>query len=246
MCGTVTTHDGETRRFGFVPGADATPRSRIRNTLEEQGLRQDQMVTFLTDGADDLAGFCEYMNYTADYVLDWFQIAIRFTVLANTATSITLTPSDDDVDDGVDQQWCTGEIDVAREAIGRAKWSLWHCNNHRALQVLDGAGETLHCCDENTVRTKTLRMLGELVGYLEHNRHRLPSYAERQLAGEPVSSAAAESAVNQVIAKRMVKKQRMRWTPAGVHRLLQIRTRVHDHQLDNDTARWHPNQPIAA
>jgi len=26
VCGTVTTHDGNTRRFGFVPGADNTPR----------------------------------------------------------------------------------------------------------------------------------------------------------------------------------------------------------------------------
>jgi len=62
--------------------------SRIRNMLDAQGLRQDQLVTFLTDGADDLAGFCEYMNHTADYVLGWFHIAMRFTVLTNTATSI--------------------------------------------------------------------------------------------------------------------------------------------------------------
>jgi len=36
------------------------------------------------------------------------------------------------------------------------------------------------------------------------------------------------------------------WTPAGAHRLLQVPTRVLDHQLDNDIARWHPTQPIAA
>jgi len=52
--------------------------------------------------------------------------------------------------------------------------------------------------------------------------------------------------VNQIISKRMVKKQQMRWTPAGAHRLLQIRTRVLDHQLDNDITRWHTTQPIAA
>ena len=34
VCGTVTSHDGTTRRFGFVPGADATPRSRIRAVLD--------------------------------------------------------------------------------------------------------------------------------------------------------------------------------------------------------------------
>jgi hypothetical protein len=90
-------------------------------------------------------------------------------------------------------------------------------------------------------------MIGELVVYLERNQHCLLSYAERHLAGEPISSAPAESAANPVIAKRMVKKQQVRWTPAGAHRLLQIRTRVLDHQLDNDITRWHTHeQPAAA
>ncbi len=232
VCGTVTAHDGKTRRFGFVPTVDQSPRARIRTTLDVQGLRQDQLVTFLTDGADDLAGFCEHMNFTAEYVLDWFHIAMRFTVLTNTAKAITWTPDDDEFE--MDQAWCTAEADAMREGFERAKWFLWHGNHRRALQVLDDAADTLYCCDDNTNRTKATRMLRELIGYLENNRHRLPSYAERQRAGEPISSAAAESAVNQVIAKRMVKKQQMRWTPTGAHHLLQTRTRVLDHQLDND------------
>jgi hypothetical protein len=40
-----------------------------------------------------------------------------------------------------------------------------------------------------------------------------------------------ESAVNQVVIKRMVKKQQMRWTPRGAHLLLQIRTRVLNEEL---------------
>ena len=83
-------------------------------------------------------------------------------------------------------------------------------------------------------------MLDELAGYLERNQGIIPSYAERHLAGEPISSATAEATVNLVIAKRMVKKQQMRWSPAGAHNLLQVRTRVLDHQLDHDINRWHP------
>ena len=63
---------------------------------------------------------------------------------------------------------------------------------------------------------------------------------QRRLAGEPISSATAEATVNTVIAKRMVKKQQMRWSPLGAHRMLQIRTRVLDNQLDHDINRWHP------
>ena len=46
--------------------------------------------------------------------------------------------------------------------------------------------------------------------------------------------------VRQVISKRMVKKQQMRWTPHGAHLLLQVRTRVLNDQLANDFHRWYP------
>jgi hypothetical protein len=48
-----------------------------------------------------------------------------------------------------------------------------------------------------------------------------------------------ESAVNQVVSKRMVKKQ-MRWTPRGAHLLLQVRTRVLNDELGNAFRRWYP------
>jgi hypothetical protein len=37
-----------------------------------------------------------------------------------------------------------------------------------------------------------------------------------------------ESAINQVVSKRMMKKQQMGWSPRGAHLFLQIRTRVLD------------------
>jgi len=46
--------------------------------------------------------------------------------------------------------------------------------------------------------------------------------------------------VNQVISKRMVKKQQMRWSPRGAHLLLQLRTCVLDGDLATDFARWYP------
>ena len=49
-----------------------------------------------------------------------------------------------------------------------------------------------------------------------------------------------ESAVNQVISKRMVKKQQMRWSPRGAHLLLQIRTRVLNDTLADDYRCWSP------
>ena len=61
-----------------------------------------------------------------------------------------------------------------------------------------------------------------------------------------------ESTVNQVISKRMVKKQQMRWTPRGAHLLLQVRTRVLNDDLADTFHRWYPafrptvdQQPVA-
>ena len=69
---------------------------------------------------------------------------------------------------------------------------------------------------------------------------RKPNYGERYRAGEVISSSIAESAGNQVISKRMVKKQQMRWSPRGAHLLLQLRTRVLNDPLADDFHRWHP------
>ena len=49
-----------------------------------------------------------------------------------------------------------------------------------------------------------------------------------------------ESAVNQVVSTRMVKKQQMRWSPRGAHLLLQVRTRVLNDTLTDDYRRWYP------
>ncbi len=48
-----------------------------------------------------------------------------------------------------------------------------------------------------------------------------------------------EATVNQVISRRMVKKQQMRWSPRGAHLLLQVRTRVLNDDLAADFALWY-------
>jgi hypothetical protein len=46
--------------------------------------------------------------------------------------------------------------------------------------------------------------------------------------------------VNQVVSKRMVKKQQMRWTQRGAHLLLQVRTQVLNDDLRPTFERWYP------
>ena len=78
---------------------------------------------------------------------------------------------------------------------------------------------------------KLLKAVTELGGYIRANASCIPNYGEKYRHGETISSAFVESAVNQVVSKRMVKKQQMRWTPEGAHLLLQVRTRPLNREL---------------
>ncbi|RZL87549.1 MAG: hypothetical protein EOP82_25955 [Variovorax sp.] len=72
----------------------------------------------------------------------------------------------------------------------------------------------------------------ELLGYLRNNTNSLPNYGRRYRAGRRISSAFAESAVNQL----MSKSQQMRWDPRRARLLLQVRVRLIDGQLRDDFA----------
>jgi hypothetical protein len=78
------------------------------------------------------------------------------------------------------------------------------------------------------------------MNYITTNVEAIPNYADRHRHGEPIATGFVESAVNQVVSKRLVKKQQMRWTLSGAQRLLQVRARVLNKQLRGDFERWHP------
>lgn len=60
--------------------------------------------------------------------------------------------------------------------------------------------------------------------YIASNRSAIINYGKRYRAGLRVASTLAESAVNSLVGKRMVKSQQMRWSVRGAHMLMQVRT----------------------
>ena len=62
------------------------------------------------------------------------------------------------------------------------------------------------------------------------NARYLVNYGRRYRKGLPISSAIAESAVNQVVSMRFAKKRQMRWSDEGAHLLAQVRV----HALNGD------------
>jgi hypothetical protein len=67
-----------------------------------------------------------------------------------------------------------------------------------------------------------------------------PHYAVRRRRGEPISTAFIESAVNEIIAKRMNKKQQMRWNRVTVQPFLDVRTAVLNGGLEDIFRRRYP------
>ncbi len=88
---------------------------------------------------------------------------------------------------------------------------------------------------------KLLGKLEEFIVYLDNNRHFIVNYGDRYRHGEPIASGFVESAVNQVVSKRFVKRQQMAWRPRHAHNLLQIRTAVLNDQLRSYVERWYPS-----
>jgi hypothetical protein len=119
--------------------------------------------------------------------------------------------------------------------------SWWHGNVPEALEeIADLAWQCEAAAETHPGGTKLAKALAEFRGYIANNRGAIPNYGERYRNGEAISSAIAESAVNQVVSKRLVKKQQMQWTPRGAHLLLQTRTQVLNGDLEATFRDWYP------
>jgi hypothetical protein len=218
---------GSPKCFGFVQTYDTKPKRRLFEVLRSQGAQANQQVTFLTDGADDVRDLPLYLTPQAEQFLDWFHVTMRLTVMGQMAKGIR-PPAQPDL-----------ASDVGRE-LDRLKWLRWHGNVFRALQTVGDLETDLDVEGAGPEQRKLLKAVSEFGGYIGANADSIPNYGERYRAGETISTAFVESTVNQVVSKRMVKRQQMRWTPRGAHLLLQVRTRVLNNELADDFHRWHP------
>jgi hypothetical protein len=147
----------------------------------------------------------------------------------------------------------TYECPITKEGIlkelERMKWFLWHGNLFQADETLtdlmfevDGAMEEDREAKRpaHVVLKKFAHALEEFGTYIDNNASGIVNYGERHRCGERISTGFAESTINQLIAKRFVKKQQMRWTPRGAHLLLQIRAQVLNDDLHGRFERWYP------
>jgi hypothetical protein len=178
-------------------------------------------------------------------LLDWFHLTMRLTTMTQSAKGLPETMGD--------EKPVSLRDEVVRQ-LERTKWFLWHGNVFRAMQVLSSILfdlEMASCEREDGKSSKLCKAVQEFHTFIDRNRAFIPNYGERYRNGERISTGFVESTVNQVVSKRMVKKQQMRWSQRGAHLLLQIRTRVLNGDWEDVFRSWYPGfraqtQPVFA
>ncbi len=219
---------GAAKCFGFVQGHDQKPKRRLFEVLKAQGLQMNQAITFLSDGGDTVRELQLYLSPESEHILDWFHVTMRLTMMQQLAKGVP-TPAD-----------TPGQRTVTAQ-LERIKWYLWHGNVFRALQEIEELEWALEDVEQPAEPiTKLAKTMHEFRRYIESNQAFIPNYGERYRYGEAISSAMAESTVNQLISKRFEKKQQMRWTKRGAHLLLQVRTQVCNGDLRATFEQWYP------
>jgi hypothetical protein len=239
IAGKSMPEEGAAKCFAYVQTYDTKPKRRLFELMKSQGLQANQQVTFLSDGADDVRELPLYLSPESEHWLDWFHVAMRLRVMGQMAKGLVneqnmTSAHTEDAAEELDT------VDVGKE-LERMKWFLWHGNVVRALDAIeDIEGELDFLPQDGESRKKLVKAVREFRGYIEANQNFIPNYGDRYRHGEKISTAFAESAVNQVVSKRMVKKQQMRWSESGAHNLLQVRTKVLNNQLRETFVRWYP------
>ena len=221
--------------FAFVQTYDEKPKRRLFEVLRSQGLTMNQQVEFLSDGGEDVRNVQFYLNPEAEHLLDWFHVTMRLTVLLQTAKGMP-----EKIGEGEEQYELRPVVEKQLESI---KWYLWHGNTFQALNKLESLEMDLEAAayqSKNDNTRKLWKGVEELHTYVERNQQFVPNYGERYRNGERIASGFVESAVNQVVSKRMVKHQQMQWTQRGAHLLLQIRTNVLNEEWEDIFRRWYP------
>ena len=208
-----------------MPAAEA-----FRRELAAAGVGTDTPTTVLCDGDAGLWRLQREVLPGATVVLDWWHVAVRFEHALQAARGLCQAMAG------------ASSADTALRGLARAKWRLWHgrwpgCRRRlaalcrwmqrRPLRDVAGIG-------------RLQQHVGGLRAYLERNEAALVHYAVRRRRGEPIATSFVESAVNEIVARRMNKRQQMRWNKATVQPFLDVRTAMLNGTLENAFRKRYP------
>ena len=228
IVGKILEQQGKAIRFAFVRSGGSEAVNAASLALRQCGVKDGTSVTVLSDGDAGLRAIHRQLAPQAEHVLDWFHVGMRFENLKQVAKGVN------SLSDG-------GIRTYALDQLARAKWRLWNGQIHRGLIGLVHLRQwaQAHCFDHVPVLKKLGNALLDVIRYLELNADSMPDYGKRYRNGSRISTGFAESAVNEIIAKRMTKKQQMRWNRYTVQQFLNVRVHVLNETLEDAFRYWH-------
>ncbi len=110
---------------------------------------------------------------------------------------------------------------------------------YKALTKIDDIESLIYNVEATYPKFKQLlKAVEEFPTYIVNNGHLIPNYGERYRHSETISTASAESTVNEVVSTRFCKKQQMQWSKGGAHLLLQRRVKTLNRELGSMFKRW--------
>jgi hypothetical protein len=209
----------------------------MRAALVEQGWHPDRPQAVISDGEAALPNLVRAATgEPVRHILDWFHLSMRIRPIEQVLMGLSARQIQD-----------PKLVQAAWASIERIRHLLWHGRPDDADQeiaLLVDRGSKIP--ERNGVSTQEsmndlTRLCKELQGYAQNNREAIINDRRRYHGKQPVSSSRAEGCVDEIANARMSKKQRMRGSPRGAHRVALIRAAVLDGRLQTCNA-----VPIAA
>ena len=128
-------------------------------------------------------------------------------------------------------------LEIVTWRVGRLRHLIWNGYHEEARAELFGlrhmASEVAYLNGEK-FRPCVARLLwncDDLRRYLRNNTDALINYGTRYRSKLPISTSRAEGCVDEIANARMARKQRMRWSPQGAHRVATVRAAVLDRRF---------------
>lgn len=225
--GKIVSSAGKGRRFGFAPRGAAAIDDTLRAALTAQGWTPGSAVTVISDGEPALRNLVKLATgEPVTHILDWWHLSIRVQHIGQTIVGMQAleTPAHPTIN------FAAAEAGRLRHLLwnGYAEeaWHLVHSIQSWARRIFDFAG-SVH-------KARARKLWGhcaDLKTYVSNSEAAIVDYSQRYRSKIPVASSAAEGCVDEIANTRMGKKQRMRWSPRGAHRVATVRAAMLDNRL---------------
>jgi len=230
ICGKVERKGHPTRRVALVRSVAEQPHALLRAALLDQGWRDGDAVTAISDGDPALPALVRSATGgPVEPILDWFHLSMRVHHVEQVMHGLyALKPPP------------LAPLDQAQIDLERLRHLLWNGDHERACEALGRIASWAKdaiVLNDPAMEARARRLVArctELQAYIENNEGALIDYGQRYRAGKPISTSRAEGTVNQLVSARMNKRRQMRWSPRGAHRVLQVRAAVLDGRFGHE------------